>query len=66
MLKVDVVLRNLKGSKYFPKLDVEAGFYQIKLDEENKILAIFITLFGHFMFTRLPFEVNCAPDYFSQ
>ena len=61
--KIDVALANLKGKKCFSKLDAESGFYQIKLDEDNKKLTTFIT---RFMFTRLPFGINCAPDYFSQ
>lgn len=63
--KVDVTLDNLKGSKHFSKLDTESGFYQIKLDKKSKKLT-FITLFRQFMFTRLPFGINCAPNYFSQ
>ncbi|XP_029163411.1 uncharacterized protein K02A2.6-like [Nylanderia fulva] len=67
LAKVDVALASLKGSKYFLKLDAEAGFYQVsKLDKESKKLTTFITPFGRFMFTRLPFRINGAPDYFSQ
>lgn len=63
--KVDIALAKLKGKKYFSKLDAESGFYQIKLKEESMKLTTFITPFGRFMFTRLPFGINCAPDYFS-
>lgn len=34
--KVDVTLSSLKGSKIFSKLDTNFGFYQIKLNENNK------------------------------
>jgi len=64
--KVDVTLSSLKGSKIFSKLDAQSGFYQIKLNEKSQPYTTFITPFGRFMFTRLPFGINCAPDYFSQ
>lgn len=66
ILKVDIVLANLKGSRIFSRLDAQAGFYQIKLHKDSQPLTTFITPFGRFMFTRLPFGINCAPDYFAQ
>lgn len=66
ILKVDVALASLKESKIFSKLDAQAGFYQIKLSKESRPLTTFITPFGRFMFTRLPFGINCAPEYFAQ
>lgn len=57
---------SLKGAKIFSKLDAQSGFYQIKLNKKSLPLTTFITPFGRYMFTRLPFGINCAPDYFSQ
>lgn len=64
--KVGVTLSSLKGAKIFSKLDAQSGFYQIKLNKKSQPLTTFITPFGRYMFTRLPFGINCAPDYFSQ
>ncbi|XP_026825789.1 uncharacterized protein K02A2.6-like [Ooceraea biroi] len=64
--KVEVTLAGLKGSTIFTKLDAQSGFYQIRLHESCQPLTTFITPFGRFMFTRLPFGINCASDYFSQ
>lgn len=66
ILKVDIALASLKKSKIFSKLDAQAGFHQIKLAKDSRPLTTFITPFGRFMFTRLPFGINCAPEYFSQ
>lgn len=64
--KVDVTLAKLKNAKVFSKLDANAGFHQIELEEESKPLTTFITPFGRFMYNRLPFGVNCAPEFFSK
>lgn len=64
--KVEVTLSSLKSSKILSKLDAQSGFYQIKLDKNSQQLTTFITPFGRYMFTRLPFGINCVPDYFSQ
>jgi len=59
-------LASLKGSKIFTKFDAQAGFHQIILHKDSQPFIIFITPFGRYMFIRLPFGINCAPDYFSQ
>lgn len=64
--KVDVTLAKLKGAKVFSKLDARAGYHQVKLHKASQPLTTFITPFGRFMHTRLPFGVNCASDYFSK
>lgn len=64
--KVDVALAKLKGSKIFSKLDAKTGYHQLKLDKESQKLTTFITPFGRYMHTRLPYGVNCASDYFSK
>jgi hypothetical protein len=64
--KVESTLGMLKDSKFFSKLDARSGFYQIKLDKESQRFTTFITPFGRYMFTRLPFGISCAPEFFSQ
>lgn len=63
--KVEITLAKLKESKYFTKLDTNSGFYQIKLEARSQDLTTFITPFGRFKFTRFPFGISCAPEYFS-
>lgn len=62
--KIETILANLKGARFFSKLDANKGFYQIKLDRESQLLTCFICPFGRFVFTRLPFGISCAPEYF--
>lgn len=66
ILKIDTALVALKNSKIFTKLDAKAGFHQIVLHKNSQLLTTFITPLGRFMYTRLPFGINCAPEYFSQ
>ena len=62
--KVDLTLAKLKNAKVFSKLDAIAGFHQIELQEESKPLTTFITPFGRYMYNRLPFGMNCVPEFF--
>lgn len=54
----------LKGAKYFSKIDVTLGFHHIKLDEKSQLLTTIITPFGRFKYKRLPFGITIAPEYF--
>ena len=58
----DQTLTQLVGAKIFSKMDVNSGFWQIPLSPESAVLTTFITLFGHFCFHWLPFEIMPVPD----
>lgn len=62
--KVEATLSKLSGAKFFSKIDMNKGFYQIKLAKESQKLTCFISPFGRFIFKRLPFGISCAPEYF--
>nr|CAI5852327.1 unnamed protein product [Callosobruchus analis] len=63
--KVEMILAKLSGSKYFTKLDTNSGFHQIRLSPDSQLLTTFITPYGRYFFKRLPFGINCAPEYFA-
>lgn len=63
---VDETLAMLEGAKIFTKLDATAGFWQIPLSEESKLLTTFITPFGRYAFNRLPFGISSAPEHFQR
>ncbi|KAL0878513.1 hypothetical protein ABMA27_003602 [Loxostege sticticalis] len=54
----------LVGAKYFSTLDANKGYWMLKLSEASSKLCTFITPFGRFRFTRLPFGINAAPEIF--
>ena len=63
---VDETLAQLAGAKVFTKLDANSGFWQIPLAPESQNLTTFITPFGRYCFTRMPFGINSAPEFFQR
>ena len=50
-------------AKFFIKLlDASTEFWQIKLDPESSKLSCFNSPFGRFIYHRLPFGLNMAPE----
>lgn len=56
----------LNGKKWFTTLDMEQGFYQVKLSKESSFLCSFSTIFGVYKFNRLPFGLSMSPQYFQK
>lgn len=48
------LLRALEGSKYFTSLDLNSGFFQLPVKEEDQYKLAFTTVLGLMTFTRLP------------
>ena len=61
---VEQTLAQLAGVTVFSKLDANSGFWQIPLSPKSLLLTTFITPFGCFHFTRLPFRMTSAPEHF--
>ena len=60
----DELFAKLRGAKYFSTLDACSGFWQIPLSDESSRLTTFLTPYGRFRFTRLPFGLNSGPEVF--
>ena len=56
--KIDELFALLKEAKYFTALDLQSGYYHIKLDMESFPKSGFTTVFGKFEFLRLPFHLS--------
>lgn len=56
----------LYGVKYFTRLDLVRGFYQVPLNEESKELTAFSTPHGHWHFNVLSFGLKNAPSAFQR
>ena len=63
---VDTTLGRLAGSRVFSKLDANSGFWQIKLALESRPLTTFITPWGRFCFTVLPFGISSGSEKFQK
>lgn len=60
------ILANLGTGKFFSKLDLKSGFYQINLREEDRQKTAFSTLSGKWEFCRLPLGLKNSPSIFQR
>ena len=62
--KIDELFALLKEAKYYTTIDLQSGYYHIKLDEESIPISALTTVFGKCEFLRLPFGLSQSPDIF--
>ncbi|KRH94855.1 pol polyprotein, partial [Pseudoloma neurophilia] len=55
----------IRGSKVFSQIDLEKGFYQVAIDENDKFKTAFTCPFGKYEHNRLPFGLKNAPKFFN-
>ena len=62
--RIGDILHNLEGFQYATSLDLNMGYYHIRLSDKSSDMCTIVTEFGKFRYLRLPMGVSCSPDIF--
>ncbi len=62
--KISTVLQEIKGFYYATALDLNMGYYTIRLDSDASKICTIIFLWGKYSYKRLPMGITGSPDIF--
>jgi hypothetical protein len=64
--KISTVLQDMDGFTFASALDLNMGYYTIRLDGDAQKICTIILPWGKYSYQRLPMGVACSPDIFQE
>jgi hypothetical protein len=64
--KISTVLQEIKGFSYATALDLNMGYYTIRLDPDASKICTVIFPWGKYSYKRLPMNIAGSPDIFQE
>jgi hypothetical protein len=64
--KIDTLLSEFQGAKYYTSLDMKSGYWQVRIAEQDRKKTAFQIMNGFYEFIRMPFGLTNAPSTFQR